>query len=582
MNNFTSLLNGKPALTDVDSNLIDRNEKREYSSADELSAVLTSRIQKLRPDIVGETHSTKFCPAQLVDGSWLILTTPDYSLSDLLEPARDYCRDQSAQKLEPTTLTVTPTLLLTLRTLTSSGDGAVTAKQEASAYKDAFREIIAWGIKNNASDVTLNVSNTEAMSQINFTIDGQYMAPSRWKIASGRMEEILNVAWQSNEGGAGAVLSKKSETQCRVQVSLDSGPVMGRWSGMAADRVMSVTLRLLKVDAKSVQKPLDQLGYLPSQIETFERAQRCEGGAMIFAGVVGSGKTVSLASLLSLLPSTRKIISIEDPVELIISNVIQNTVTRSLEDPDADPYTAKLLTLKRSAPSDVYLGEIRDLKTGAACSDIAGSGTNLYSTTHAASAMQIPERLYSEMIGMSSDFLSSPGMLNLLVYQALIPKLCKHCSPSAEILTKEGGVDKMGRMRPTDYWKQYLDRISRLYTIDATKMKVRNMGGCKHCNNVELPLLNGYLGRDSASEMIEPNIDREVLRRIKARDMLGLQEHLDDLPRAAFDDPNMKNKTIVECAVYKALQGTFDPRDIESKTKSFETIELIKMQSKRK
>ncbi|NWD56721.1 Flp pilus assembly complex ATPase component TadA [Pseudomonas veronii] len=429
--------------------------------------------------------------------------------------------------------------------------------------------------------VEFRVSETDAQSQINFTIDGQYMAPARWKIASERLQEILNVAWQSNQGGAGAVLSKNTETQCRVQVSLDSGPVMGRWSGMAADRVTSVTLRLLKVDAKSVQKPLDQLGYFPSQIETFERAQRCEGGAMIFAGVVGSGKTVSLASLLSLLPSTRKIISLEDPVELIIPNVIQNTVTRSLEELDVDPFVAKLLTLKRSAPNDVYLGEIRDLKTGAACSDITGSGTNLYSTTHAASAMQIPERLYSEMIGMSSDFLSSPGVLNLLVYQALIPRLCKHCAPSAEILTREGGVDRLGRMRTTDYWKTYFDRISKLYKIDSMKMKIRSIEGCVHCNNEELPLLNGYIGRDSASEMIEPVIDREILRKIKARDMLGLQEHLDRLPRAAFDDPNMTNKTIVECAIYKALQGTFDPRDIEGKTKSFETIELIQKQSAR-
>ncbi|MGO4801195.1 ATPase, T2SS/T4P/T4SS family [Pseudomonas sp. W22_MBD1_FP4] len=581
MNTFSAVLKGRPAIAEVRIGSNERDLKREYTSVDELTVALPSRIDKLRSDIVGDAHSTKFCPAILVDGSWVILTTPDYALSDLLDSARDSCRSQSSQKAEPLTFTVSPTLLLTLRTLKSNADGAVAAKEEASSYKDAFREIISWGINNNASDVTLNVSDTEPLSQINFTIDGQYMAPARWKIASKRMEEILNVAWQSNEGGAGAVLSKKAETQCRVQVTLDSGPVMGRWSGMAADRVTSVTLRLLKVDAKSVQKPLDQLGYLPSQIETFERAQRCEGGAIIFSGVVGSGKTVSLASLLSLLPATRKIISLEDPVELIIPNVIQNTVTRSLEDLEGDPFTAKLMTLKRSAPNDVYLGEIRDLKTGTACSDIIASGTNLYSTTHATSAMQIPEKLYSEMIGMSSDFLSSPGMLNLLVYQALIPKLCKHCAPSAEILTTEGGIDRMGRTRTSDYWKQYFGRISKLYQIDALKMKVRSVEGCRHCNNVELPLLNGYLGRDSVSEMIEPVIDREVLRKIKARDMLGLQEHLDRLPKAAFDDPDMTNKTIVECAIYKALQGTFDPRDIEGKTKSFETIELIQKQSVR-
>jgi hypothetical protein len=35
----------------------------------------------------------------------------------------------------------------------------------------------------------------------------------------------------------------------------------------------------------------------------------------------------------------------------------------------------------------------------------------------------------------------------------------------------------------------------------------------------------------------------------------------------------MTNKTIIDCAMYKALKGTLDPRDIESKTKAFEIVE---------
>ncbi|NWD59276.1 hypothetical protein HX878_31700 [Pseudomonas veronii] len=157
MNHFKALLQGRPTPSEAHVNSTERNRKSEYTSVNELLAALHSRIQKLRPDIVGDTHSTKFCPAQLVDGSWLILTTPDYANSDLLEPAQDYCRSQSTHKRQPATFIVSPTLLLTLRTFNNVGDGAVAAKEEASSYKDAFREIIAYGIKNNASDVTLNV-----------------------------------------------------------------------------------------------------------------------------------------------------------------------------------------------------------------------------------------------------------------------------------------------------------------------------------------------------------------------------------------------------------------------------------------
>jgi type II secretory ATPase GspE/PulE/Tfp pilus assembly ATPase PilB-like protein len=580
MTTFGRLLGGNEQVTEVLFDQKSQSSNQEFSSLEALTAALPARIQKLRPDIVGEQHSSKFCPVLLENGNWLILTTPDYERSDLLDTARETCAGQHPLGHPPTTHVVSPTLLLTLRTQTGAGIGSVTTKEEASSYKAAFKEIIAWGIKNKASDVTLNVAESEALSQIHFTIDGQYLAPSRWRIATQRLREILNVAWQSNTGGAGAIMSDKVETQCRLQLQLDSGPVMCRWSGMAADRYSSVTLRLLKVDEKSVQKPLSDLGWLPSTVEVFERALSKEGGAIIFAGVVNSGKTVSIASLISLLPDTRKIISLEDPVELIIPRVIQNTVTRSLEDLEKDPFVAKNLTLKRSAANDVYLGEIRDSKTGSSFMDVTGSGTNLYTTVHAPSAMQIPERLYSEMIGISSDFLSSPGMLNVLAYQALIPKLCPHCSFPSEHLEREGGLDKIGRHRDGDYWKRFFNRIEGLYAVNTSLLKTRNTEGCRYCKNPELPMLGGYIGRDTATEIIEPGTDRKILRYIKARDMLGLQDYLDDMPRTAFDDPDMTNKTIVECAVYKALQGTFDPRDIEVKTSSFETIALTRKKGK--
>ncbi|WP_219096235.1 ATPase, T2SS/T4P/T4SS family [Pseudomonas sp. UMAB-40] len=579
MTTFRALLGGNENTTEVIFDQKSSNGNHEYTSIEQLYAALPARIQKLRPDIVGEQNSSKFCPALMENGNWLILTTPDYERSDLLETARETCSGLHELGHPPVTHIVSPTLLLTLRQ-TGLGLGSVTTKEEASSYKAAFKEIVAWGIKNKASDVTLNVSESEAQSQVHFTIDGQYLAPPRWKIATQRLREILNVAWQSNTGGAGAILSDKIETQCRLQLQLDSGPVMCRWSGMAADRYSSVTLRLLKVDEKSVQKPLSELGWLPSTVDVFERALRKEGGSIIFAGVVNSGKTVSIASLLSLLPDTRKIISLEDPVELIIPGVIQNTITRSLEELGKDPFIAKNLTLKRSAANDVYLGEIRDLLTGTSFTDITGSGTKLYSTVHATSAMQIPERLYSESIGIPSDFLSSPGMLNVLAYQALIPKLCPHCSLPSEHLELEGGFDKMERHRDGDYWKVFFNRIDKLYSIDTGLLKVRNPQGCKYCKNPELPMLGGYIGRDTATELIEPGTDRTFLRYVKARDMLGLQDYLDDLPRTAFDDPDMTNKTIVECAVYKSLQGTFDPRDIESKTTSFESIAMTRKKAK--
>src|SRR5690606_21543743 len=173
----------------------------------------------------------------------------------------------------------------------------------------------------------------------------------------------------------------------------------------------------------------------------------------------------------------RKVITLEDPVEYRIPGAIQNTVTRDLHVTAHDAYAGKLRTLKRSAMSDVLLGEIRDRETGRAFMDLAGSGVNLYTTTHAPSAALIAERLASDFIGVSRDMLATPGVLKLLIYQALLPRLCDHCALPATRLVK-GDTDIIGLGRTASYWRQWLNRFQRLYDAQAESLRIRNPSGC--------------------------------------------------------------------------------------------------------
>lgn len=576
MSSFSSLLNNKTQTGAPESNrLMAVGVRQIYASRNELNAALPSPIARLRPDIVGDQLASKVCAVELQNREWVVLATGEYEKTDILQQA--LAEIFRAHSKKATFYLVASTLLLTLKER-DPANGNAAAKSDASAYKAAFDEIVAWGIANNASDVHLNVNDRGAQSQVHFSIEGQYIAPERWRIPTDRLKEILNVVWQGSKGGNAAVFNDKTELQSRVEVTVNNTRVMGRWASLAADRGVSVTLRLLKIDQQTVTKSLSEQGYLRSQVERFERAQNSEGGAIVLSGVVGSGKSTTIASLISKLPSSRKIISLEDPVEYEMLNTLQNTISRALDDNEVDPFISKLRTIKRSAAHDILLGEIRDPITGGAFIDITGTGTSLYTTVHAKSAMQIPERLSSESIGVPTDWLASPGILNLLVYQALLPKLCPHCAMPLESLTFDGGNDARGKPRSADYWKGYIDRIQRIYRIDTGSMKVKSVKGCSVCAHDDIPQLNGYLGRDVVAEMIEPNTDREVLRRIKNRDTLGLQEHLERLPRAAFDDPDMTNKSMMECAIYKAHLGLFDPRDVETRTSSFETIEMIQSQ----
>jgi hypothetical protein len=118
----------------------------------------------------------------------------------------------------------------------------------------------------------------------------------------------------------------------------------------------------------------------------------------------------------------------------------------------------------------------------------------------------------------------------------------------------------------------YLGRISRLYGLDPAQICFRNPEGCRSCRREGLPDLYGLKGRTVVAEMVEP--DEQMLEYVKDGNGLALQRYAAELPRTGFGDPNMDNKSTLECAVYKMGIGMIDPREIEPRFSAFETIEL--------
>ncbi len=170
--------------------------------------------------------------------------------------------------------------------------------------------------------------------------------------------EMLAVAWMDIRGGNGAVFDPRIEQQGQ------SAHPGGRPAGHAALGVPghrqgpAVCLRLLRLDMQAQALSLRSLGYLDSQIEMLHHASRADGGVVVLAGVVGSGKSTTIATLIRTLPDSRKVITLEDPVEYVIDNALQNSVSRNLDDSSATVFDAKLRTVKRSAMNDLLIGEI--------------------------------------------------------------------------------------------------------------------------------------------------------------------------------------------------------------------------------
>jgi type II secretory ATPase GspE/PulE/Tfp pilus assembly ATPase PilB-like protein len=517
------------------------------SNADELAGMKPGFQRSLSAEFDAEALAGRLCPVMLNDGTVAIFSLAEHVGSDQAdELARRIVQAGHLPAKSPRYVLAAPLLIAIARgqvtAATLADRSGARLVQSSTALADAFQDLLDWGVRHAASDIHLNVHLHESESEVKYTVAGRYLAPERFqRMPTSTLMDMLSVAWMDIRGGNGAVFDPSIEQQGSMMRLAHGRNIVLRWSSMAADAGPSVCLRILDREKAACPSSLDQLGYLPEQVQLIKRVLVSEGGAVIFAGSVGSGKSTSLAALIASLPPHRKVITLEDPVEYLIPGSIQNTVTRDLDAETQASFSSKLRALKRSAMADVLLGEIRDKETGLAFMDLASSGVNVYTTVHAPSAASIPDRLASDFIGVSRDFLASAGMLKLLVFQALVPVLCPHCALPASCLTRENAAPDA--YRTSGQWAAWLGLIHDLYGSPAT-LKIRNPEGCARCRTPQAHELNGYAGRTVVAELIEPAVSA--------------------LPqRSAMDN-----------AMLKAFHGEVDPRDVERRFHAFETLAL--------
>lgn len=520
------------------------------SSTDELMALPHLIERSLIADLRVEILAARMVPVLLNDGCAAVFALQEHVGSDQADEL-ERLLSRSGYCVATTRYVVPAPLLLAIGrgqlgpALHQQPDTSG-AKQDRNALASAFRDIVEWGVRHEASDIHFNVYLEAAESEIKYTVSGRYVAPERFRhIPTSTVLDMLSVAWMEVRGGNGAVFDPLREQQGNLFVSIGASTYTLRWSSMAADAGPSVCLRILVRDDARLQGGLAGLGYLPEQLNQIERVLLSQGGAVIFAGTVGSGKSTSLAALIRKLSSYRKVLTLEDPVEYPIPGAIQNSIIRNLDETAHDIYAGKLRALKRSAMSDVLLGEVRDRETGRAFVDLAISGVNVYTTVHAPSAGLIPARLASEFIGVPADFLATPGVLKLLVYQVLLPALCLQCAQPVATLTDAGGHHPGGGWYSAARWSEWLDLVQRIYGSALDKVRIRNPEGCAVCRRGGMQELYGYHGRVLAAEIIEPALSDQVY------------------------------KHAMDCAVAKALQGMVDLRDIEMRFQAFETRHLL-------
>lgn len=166
---------------------------------------------------------------------------------------------------------------------------------------------------------------------------------------------------------------------------------------------------------------MDRLGLDAADQTQFLRWLATPSGLVLVTGATGSGKTTTLYSgLLSIATAERNLMTIEDPVECLLSDVRQVGVNRR----SGLTFAAALRACLRHDPDVIMVGEIRDREMAELTVQAAVTGHLVLTTLHTPSAAAGIVRLRE--IGIEPFLIA--GTLIGALNQRLVRRICPHCA----------------------------------------------------------------------------------------------------------------------------------------------------------
>ncbi len=276
------------------------------------------------------------------------------------------------------------------------------------------------------------------------------------------------------------VSDHKHPVDGRILIHDGDSPIDMRVSIMPTFFGEELAIRIL--DGRFRLVNLESLGMLPDQCECVEELIHRRSGLILVSGRTGSGKTTTLYSILKKLnDGTRKINTLEDPVECEIPGVFQSQVDSA----HGQDFPDLLRALLRHAPDVIMVGEIRDPETAEVAVQAATSGHLVFATVHAPTAAQTIFSLLQ--LGVNPHVLA--GAINAVIAQDMLHTPCPACAEAVDVpagFSLEAAKAVMG---------------------ESFEPHPRQRKGCEQCNQ------RGYRGLTGIFEVLEVTPElRELIR----------------------------------------------------------------------
>ncbi|MBI3324185.1 MAG: Flp pilus assembly complex ATPase component TadA [Candidatus Omnitrophica bacterium] len=260
------------------------------------------------------------------------------------------------------------------------------------------------------------------------------------------------------------IAEKRLPQDGRLQLAIGANPLDVRISVLPALHGEAIVMRLL--DRSQAIRGLSELGMSETHAQQWQQLAQRPYGMILVTGPTGSGKTTTLYATLAFLNRpTRKLITVEDPVEYRLAGVNQVHVRTNI----GLSFAAGLRAMLRQAPDVIMVGEIRDQETAQIAVQAALTGHLVFSTLHTNDAPSAVTRLMDMGV---APFLVASTIQGVLA-QRLIRRICPSCQE---------------RRAPTPEEQAFLG--------DPPIGEVVSGRGCDQCHQ------SGYYGRISIYELL--------------------------------------------------------------------------------
>jgi type II secretory ATPase GspE/PulE/Tfp pilus assembly ATPase PilB-like protein len=348
------------------------------------------------------------------------------------------------------------------------------AGEDDAAIIKLVQDFLEKAQEMRASDIHLEP--LEAGFRVRFRIDGEL---EQYKLLphtlQGAIISRLKIMTETM-----SIDEKRVPQDGRIQCQVRGKALDLRVSTIPTSQGESIVMRLLDQSTLSITLP--DLGFMTDDQEYFRGLIKMADGIILVTGPTGSGKTTTLYACLSEINNeSRKIITVEDPIEYVMPGVNQVHVKSDI----GMTFARALRSILRQAPNVIMIGEIRDLETAGIAINASLTGHLVLSTLHTNDAPSAIARLID--IGVKPFLVSSA--VRAVMAQRLCRKLCQ---------CKEAGALSEAEMVAL--------RLDPEQLADATIYKPK---GCERCR------FTGYRGRLGIFEIFKIDDDmRQMINRM--------------------------------------------------------------------